>query len=75
MAKPKKWEISDIKKRATVCSAAKIILRIRLDFLVKAIEIYFENKDMENLHNVRIALRRVRYNMRSEEHTSELQSH
>jgi len=63
MAKLKKWEIADVKKRATVCNAAKIILKTRLDHLLKTIEIYFENKDVENLHDVRIALRRVRYNM------------
>ncbi len=63
MSKAKKWEIKGIRKKDSVCKAAKTILKARLDFLLSVIEKYFENKDVENLHQVRIALRRVRYNM------------
>jgi len=63
MRKSKKWEIKGIKKRQSVCNAAKIILKSRLDHLINTIDNYFNDRTVENLHQVRIALRRVRYNM------------
>ena len=63
MAKQKKWEITEIKKGGRVSNAAKLIIRTRLSHLLETIEKYFEKMDVENLHDVRISLRRVRYNM------------
>ena len=63
MSKSKKWEIGGIKKKQTVIKAAKIILKSRFDHLITTINSYFKNPSVENLHQVRIALRRVRYNM------------
>ncbi len=63
MSKTKKWEIDGLKKRQSFCSASKIILKARLDHLINKIDDYFKERNVENLHDVRIALRRVRYNM------------
>ena len=59
----KKWEIKGIKKKQAYCNAGKIILKSRLDHLTNTIDDYFNERTVENLHQVRIALRRVRYNM------------
>jgi len=63
MSKTKKWEIDGINKRQSFCNASKIILKERLDHLINKIDDYFKERNVENLHDVRIALRRVRYNM------------
>jgi len=63
MSKTKKWEIDGIKKRQSFCNASKIILKARLDHLMNRIDDYFKERNVENLHDIRIALRRVRYNM------------
>lgn len=63
MAKSKKWEIKSVKKGGRVSNAANLILKTRLEHLFNAIEKYFQDLSVENLHDVRISLRRVRYNM------------
>ena len=63
MAKTKKWEINQLRKNKSVAFAAKIILRERLSNLFLTIEKYFNEMNAENLHDIRISLRRVRYNM------------
>ncbi len=63
MGKVKKWEIRGIKKKQAYCNAGKIILKSRLNDLTTAIDNFFNDRSVENLHQVRIALRRVRYNM------------
>ena len=63
MSKTKKWEIGGVKKRQGFCNASKIILKARLNHLINTIDNYFKDRNVENLHNIRIALRRVRYNM------------
>jgi CHAD domain-containing protein len=63
MIKTKKWEIVGVKKRQSFCNASKIILKLRLNHLLNSIDVYFSERNVENLHNIRIALRRVRYNM------------
>ena len=63
MSKSKKWEIDGVKKRQSFCNASKIILKARLDHLINTIDNYFKDRNVENLHDIRIALRRVRYNM------------
>ncbi len=59
----KKWEIEGLNNNKLFCDSAKIILKERLEHLTSAIIKFFENETVENLHQVRIALRRVRYNM------------
>ena len=59
----KKWEIEGIDIHKTLCDSAKVILAQRVDYLLAEIQNFFENETVENLHRIRIALRRVRYNM------------
>ena len=59
----KKWEIVGIDIQKTLCDSAKVILAQRVDYLLAEIQNFFENETDENLHRIRIALRRVRYNM------------
>jgi len=63
MSKSKKWEIEDLEDKKSFCEAGKIILKSRIDYLLVSIDNYFKERTIENLHNIRIALRRVRYNM------------
>ena len=63
MAKIKKWEIENLSGEKTLCEGANIILGNRIDYLLAAIKTFFEEETVENLHAIRIALRRVRYNM------------
>ena len=50
-------------KLSPTYSSSKIILKARLDHLINTIDDYFKERNVENLHDIRIALRRVRYNM------------
>lgn len=63
MAKKRKWEIESLKKSKSLSSVAKTILNERIDTLLEIVIRYFENTSVENLHDLRIALRRVRYSM------------
>lgn len=58
-----KWEIEKLKYSKQLKRSADIILITRIESLLKFIEKYLKNSSIENLHNVRIALRRVRYSM------------
>ncbi|OGU73645.1 MAG: hypothetical protein A2V93_09240 [Ignavibacteria bacterium RBG_16_34_14] len=59
----KKWEIEGLDDHKLFCDSAKIIMSQRLEHLLIVIRDFFANETVENLHQVRIALRRVRYNM------------
>ena len=63
MAKKKSWEIESLKSTRSLVKTAKTILTERIDNLVDKNDIYFSDPTAENLHAVRIALRRVRYSM------------
>ena len=63
MSKSKKWEIEELRDEKSFCEAGRIILKSRIDYLLSSIDNYFKERTVEDLHNVRIALRRVRYNM------------
>lgn len=63
MSKTKPWEISILSCKQDLTSSAKIILRQRLESLLTSINSYFTEISMENLHQVRISLRRLRYPM------------
>ncbi|MEJ2614478.1 MAG: CHAD domain-containing protein [Ignavibacteriaceae bacterium] len=58
-----KWEIKGLSSDLPFGDSAKIILSDRLSNLLNAIDIFFKNDTEENLHDIRIALRRLRYNM------------
>ncbi|RPI75105.1 MAG: CHAD domain-containing protein [Ignavibacteriales bacterium] len=59
----RKWEIEGLNNHKEFCDSAKIILSERINHLTYTIRKFFETESIENLHQVRIALRRVRYNM------------
>jgi CHAD domain-containing protein len=63
MAKKIKWYIESLKYSKHLLKSANTILKFRIDSLISTVEIYFNDKTAENLHDVRIALRRVRYSM------------
>ena len=59
----KRWEIKGLDIHKNFCDSAKIILLQRVDYLLTEIDNFFKNETVENLHKIRIAIRRVRYNM------------
>jgi CHAD domain-containing protein len=59
----RKWEIDKLKDSKQLSKTAKTILKSRIESLLLNVENYFSNFSVENLHDVRIALRRVRYSM------------
>lgn len=63
MPKKKKWEINELKKSRILTESAKIILNDRIDNFLDTVIRYFEQNTVENLHDVRISIRRVRYPM------------
>jgi CHAD domain-containing protein len=63
MPKAKNWEITHLSTKEDLTSSAKVILCQRLDSLLASINSYFSEINEENLHQVRISLRRVRYSM------------
>ena len=63
MSKKRKWEIEALKKNKSLNGIAKTILNNRIDSFLEAVIRYFENNTVENLHDVRISIRRVRYSM------------
>lgn len=63
MAARKKWKIKGLDKKQELAEAAKIILKNRINNFLSSIKNYFKESSVENLHAVRIALRRVRYSM------------
>jgi len=63
MAKSKKWEIKGLKEKISFAVSAKIVLKQRLKTLLSSIRIFLKDESVENLHEIRISLRRLRYNM------------
>ena len=61
--KNKKWKIKGLKDDTPLSDASRIVLRQKLNHVVKSIKIYFNNNTPENLHSLRISLRRLRYNL------------
>jgi exopolyphosphatase / guanosine-5'-triphosphate,3'-diphosphate pyrophosphatase len=59
----KKWEIEGLDVHKNFCDSAKVILTQRVNYLLSEIDNFFKDETVENLHKIRIALRRVRYNM------------
>ncbi|HMN47735.1 MAG TPA: CHAD domain-containing protein [Ignavibacteriaceae bacterium] len=63
MAKKIKWQIESLRYSKQLKKTANKILKFRIDSLISTVEKYSKDKTVENLHDVRIALRRVRYSM------------
>jgi len=63
MSKTKPWEISKLSIKQNLIPSAKIILRQRLESFLTSINLYLSEINPENLHQVRISLRRLRYPM------------
>ena len=63
MSKTKPWEISKLSIKQNLTPSAKIILRQRLENFLSSINLYLSEINPENLHQVRISLRRLRYLM------------
>ncbi len=63
MSKKRKWEIESLKKTKSFITTAKTVLNDRIDTFLETVIRYFEDSSVENLHDVRISLRRVRYSM------------
>ncbi len=59
----KKWKIKGLDEKTPLLGASKLILRKRLNNVNVTIKKYFADDSAENLHQVRIALRRFRYNL------------
>ena len=58
-----KWEVKNLSPGITMKEAAQKVLPNRIKNLNSTIKEYLENETPENLHQVRIAVRRLRYNM------------
>lgn len=59
----RKWEIEKLKDSKQLKKTANIVLKNRIESLLIYIDKYFEELSVASLHDVRIALRRVRYSM------------
>jgi CHAD domain-containing protein len=63
MAKTKKWEIKKLQKKHSLKKTSQVVLKNRLNAVTKSIAKYLAAKSVENLHSIRIAIRRLRYGM------------
>lgn len=63
MSKKRKWEIEELKKNKALIEVSRIVLNNRIDSFLETVIKYFEENTVENLHDVRITIRRVRYSM------------
>lgn len=59
----RKWEIQKINNSKQLKKSANLILINRIESLLFYTDEYFKNLSIDTLHDVRIALRRVRYSM------------
>ena len=63
MAKTKKWEIKKLQKKLSFKKSSQVVLGNRLKSSLRAIKKYLSENSVENLHSMRIAIRRMRYGM------------
>jgi CHAD domain-containing protein len=61
----RKWEVEKLKNSKQFKKSADLILNNRIESLLTLTDKYFKDMSVENLHDVRIALRRIRYSMES----------
>lgn len=63
MAKKRFTKNSGLTKKTALSAASSIVIDVKLFNLVSSINKYFEEESVENLHSIRITLRRVRYSL------------
>jgi len=63
MTKKIKWQIKELRNSKHLNKSANVILKSRIESLMSAVKKYSQSNTAENLHELRIALRRVRYSM------------
>ena len=63
MTKHKRFKIRGLKNKDSFSDASKIVLRQKLKIVFEEIELYEKDDSPENLHDLRIALRRFRFNL------------
>jgi len=63
MTKREKARIPGLKRTMKYVDAAPIILGKKINDVINIIHLYLENDSTENLHDLRIAIRRFRYTM------------
>ncbi len=63
MSKSKKWKFKGINDNTSFAEAGVVILLNRCGSLKKSIKLFLGENSEENLHSVRISIRRLRYNM------------
>jgi CHAD domain-containing protein len=61
----RKWEVEKLKNSKQFKKSSDLILNNRIESLLSLTDKYFKDMSVENLHDVRIALRRIRYSMES----------
>lgn len=61
MPKTKSWEIKQVSCKKDLASSAKVILQQRMRNLLNSVSTYLKEMNEENLHQLRITLRRFRY--------------
>jgi CHAD domain-containing protein len=59
----RKWEIEKLKDSKQFKKSGNVILKNRIENLLSLADKYFKDLTIDNLHDLRIALRRVRYSM------------
>jgi CHAD domain-containing protein len=63
MTKTKKWEIKKLQKKLSFKKSSQIALGNRLKSTIRSIKKYLSENSVDNLHSMRIAIRRMRYGM------------
>lgn len=63
MSKRKKWKYKGVNDSTSFSEAGSIILKHRCNAVKISIKRFLEDYSEENLHEIRITLRRLRYNM------------
>jgi len=58
---PKKWFVTGIKINNSYYNEGKRVLRQKLDHVLSNIDNYLRSHDVEDLHQLRISIRRLRY--------------
>ncbi len=61
MSPKTKYKINGLKKSQNICTAGVYILDQKIRAVFSCIDDFFENDSTENLHNLRISIRRFRY--------------
>ena len=63
MQKKKKNKTTGLSNKTVLTDASKFVMDVKLLNLNSSINKFFKNDSVDNLHSIRIALRRVRYSL------------